>query len=530
MEWAERTGKLPEYQMGFRKGRGTRDSVYVLHTLVEKQLGKKRSKLYAYYIDLKAAFDSVNRGKLGKRLWEIGVKGKMFRTLARIYQNTENRIRMDEGVTKKFRSMRGVRQGCPRSPLLFNLYIADLEECLKGNQEGGVVLQGMKVWLLAYADDMVLVAEEPKQMQNMLQCLWRYLKRKGLELNYSKSKMQIFKKGGKRAKGEKWQWEGKEVEVVKVFKYLGMIMQSNNSFGEHIRYIKKKARVGMGAVWGIGERFWKGDLHMRWKLFRALIESIMIYGAEIWGWGERQELQKLITKYWRWVLGVTWNVPGYIIQEEVDELQIWAKTWRRAYSYEYRLRKEEKESWVNVCAKWRSEEKQKNLKWRVERRQELAKLGISEEGIQDLEDRGWEVTTEMERRVKDRRIQLNRQKIENSKFNPEYKGWKMGQGRAQYLESKFLSHQDKGLLARYRTGAEVGAAYYWMQDDKRLCKVCRREEETMKHVIEECDGVRASVRGKRMEEVLREDGSGRSFLRELDRERRAKKLEEGGKT
>ncbi len=89
---------------------------------------------------------------------------------------------------------------------------------------------------------------------------------KGVRAELFEVTMHIFKKGEKRAKGEKWQWEGKEVEVVKVFKYLGLIMQSNNGFGEHIRYIKKKARVGMGAVWGIGERYWKGDLHMRWKL------------------------------------------------------------------------------------------------------------------------------------------------------------------------------------------------------------------------------------------------------------------------
>ncbi len=94
----------------------------------------------------------------------------------------------------QFQSNRGVRQGCPLSPL-FNLFIADLEDYLKERQEGGVVLTGIKVWLLAYADDMVLVAEEPKQMQAMLNGLMRYLRRKGLELNYVKSKMQIFKKG-----------------------------------------------------------------------------------------------------------------------------------------------------------------------------------------------------------------------------------------------------------------------------------------------------------------------------------------------
>ncbi len=85
MAWAEETGQLPENQMGFRKGRGTRDGVYVLHTLVEQQLAKKRGKLYAYYIYLKAAFDSVNRKKLGRELWNKGVRGKMYRVLDAIY-------------------------------------------------------------------------------------------------------------------------------------------------------------------------------------------------------------------------------------------------------------------------------------------------------------------------------------------------------------------------------------------------------------------------------------------------------------
>ncbi len=75
--------------------------------------------------------------------------------------------------------------------------------------------------------------------------------------------------------------------------------------------------------------------------FRNEVETVssfdrvmMTYGAETWGWVEQEELQKLITKYWRWVLGVKWNVPSYIIQEEVDEEMLWAKTWGRAYKYE----------------------------------------------------------------------------------------------------------------------------------------------------------------------------------------------------
>ncbi len=127
-------------------------------------------------------------------------------------------------------------------------------------------------------------------------------------------------------------------------------MQCNNGCGEHIRYIKK-SKKSYGSSVGSGrktlERRHRDDHGTQ---FKALIESIMMYGAEIWGWAEQGELQKIITNCWRWVLGVKWNVPVYIVQEEVDEEQLWANTWGRAYEYEWRLRQVEDGGWITVCA------------------------------------------------------------------------------------------------------------------------------------------------------------------------------------
>ncbi len=85
----------------------------------------------------------------------------------------------------------------------------------------------------AYADDMILVAEDPKEMQNMINCLERYLRKLKLTLNTKKSKMQIFKKLGKTGKAEKWVWERKEIEIVQEYNYLGFWMQSDNVYKTH---------------------------------------------------------------------------------------------------------------------------------------------------------------------------------------------------------------------------------------------------------------------------------------------------------
>jgi len=75
---------------------------------------------------------------------------------------------------------RGVRQGCPLSPLLFNLLMADLEEKLEMVKWGGMKVGEGKIYSLAYADDVLLLAEDEGGMKSMIERLEGYLDKKGL--------------------------------------------------------------------------------------------------------------------------------------------------------------------------------------------------------------------------------------------------------------------------------------------------------------------------------------------------------------
>jgi len=70
----ERKGSLPETQAGFRKGREIMDNVMILQQVINKQLSKKRGKVYGFFIDLKAVFDKVNRKILWKAMKERGIR------------------------------------------------------------------------------------------------------------------------------------------------------------------------------------------------------------------------------------------------------------------------------------------------------------------------------------------------------------------------------------------------------------------------------------------------------------------------
>ncbi|KAL6417685.1 hypothetical protein ACFW04_012578 [Cataglyphis niger] len=123
----------------------------------------------------------------------------------------------------------------------------------------GVRLGGIKVYTLAYADDVVLIAEEEEGMRSMIGKLEGYLEKKGLELNVGKSKILRFRKEGGRDRKVSWRWKGKVIEEVKEFSYLGYMMQRNGEQEAQIRDRLRKDAAVMGQVWGIGKRKLKND-------------------------------------------------------------------------------------------------------------------------------------------------------------------------------------------------------------------------------------------------------------------------------
>jgi len=108
-------GSLPETQAGFRKERGIMDNVMILQQVINKEISKKRGKVYRFFVDLKAAFDKVDRKILWKAMEEE------IERVKEIYEQTKNAIKVHGKITDWFWTRKGVKQRCSLSPLLFAL-------------------------------------------------------------------------------------------------------------------------------------------------------------------------------------------------------------------------------------------------------------------------------------------------------------------------------------------------------------------------------------------------------------------------
>ena len=87
-------------------------------------------KLFCAFIDYQKAFNTFWRSGIWSKLIASGIPGQVFNVIRNIYQCVKSCVSMNGNKSDYLMSYTGVRQGENLSPLLFSLYINDLENFL----------------------------------------------------------------------------------------------------------------------------------------------------------------------------------------------------------------------------------------------------------------------------------------------------------------------------------------------------------------------------------------------------------------
>jgi hypothetical protein len=221
---------LPDTMFGFRPGRRTADPLLVLRHMIDMNKAGVGMKFGVAFMDLSAAYDSIDRNLLFAKLKRMGMSHHTINTLKHLYQDTTCIVKCDQGGSAGFSVRIGLRQGCPLSTTLFNLYIWDLHQHLISDVKGaGVRLQGVTadeqllVTDLEYADDVALCASSPKELQDLINSFVTYCDRHGLTVNPKKCEVVVFAKSCRAWSGfGDWKAKDKALPRSRKFKYLGV--------------------------------------------------------------------------------------------------------------------------------------------------------------------------------------------------------------------------------------------------------------------------------------------------------------------
>ena len=190
-KWCDENCIIDQAQSGFRKDFFTVDNIFVVMSLTQNYLSKRRGRFYCIFIDFEKAFDSIRHDKLWEALRRKGVSGKFLSTFQSFYGQLKSCVKVDDTLTEYFRCTVGTRQGCTASPQFFSIFINDLIDHVIQKSGRGIFISNAIIELncLLFADDVSSFADTIIQLQRQIDDITEFSHSVGLNINAEKQKL-----------------------------------------------------------------------------------------------------------------------------------------------------------------------------------------------------------------------------------------------------------------------------------------------------------------------------------------------------
>ena len=275
-------------QAGFRKGFCTEDHLFTA-TMLHEHSYEWQLHLWAAAIDFKKAFDCVDHDCLWEALRGQSVPAPYITLLQKFYSGQVATVKTDVS-SRSFNIERGVKQGDPLSSYLFNALLEHVfRQCKPAWERKGFGIQLGHTKLtrltnLRFADDVLLIAPNLRQLKCILRDLKRTAAKCGLELHPDKTKIftNMSRKDGQTT--SQADIDGDVVAILKAeetTKYLGRKLALHDY---HRAELSNRIAMGWGTFNKLRDELTSNryPLHSRLRLFNGTVTPTVMYGCTSW--------------------------------------------------------------------------------------------------------------------------------------------------------------------------------------------------------------------------------------------------------
>lgn len=273
--------KLNDYQGGFRSQRSTLDSAFCLHEVIIEH-----PDMINVFLDLKAAYDMVDRRILFKQLEQMNLPKEVITILKRLFDFNKSYLIVKGRKSDPIPNLRGLLQGSSLSPLLFNLFINELVNILRQRDSPKVTTAGMKTNCLFFADDGNLHAENVGDMKKLLLICENWSYRVGMQ--FAPTKCFVLARTGTRLL-----LYGNELPQPDQTAYLGIIYTWRGIlWSQHLEKRKANALKFYGFLKDAGMNLTGWPQRSSALVYKSFIRSTLEYGIGLTVL-EKEHLNKL---------------------------------------------------------------------------------------------------------------------------------------------------------------------------------------------------------------------------------------------
>ena len=481
IEYCLHKGILSPSQLGFVKGNRTSDPHIMIHNVLQRYCHRSKKRLYGCFVDFSKAFDSVPRNILLEKLKTHGINGKIFNIIQKIYLEDTVSIKIGNKHSASFKTNKGVRQGCVLSPLLFNLFLADLPPILDECGDNVYLDEQTNISCVLWADDILMLSKTEEGLQTKLNVLQNYCLENGLSVNTKKTQCMIFNKTGRLLKNHKFTYNNAQLECVREYKYLGFIITPSGEVRTGLEDLRRRALKALAKMRSTLGGLFKHDIENSIHLYNYLVKPILTYCSDFWGClqPKNNPTEKVHLMFCKHLLGVRKQTNTEGVLQELGMLPLSLYTIKSVIKNWERI---EQNKANTLLVKSNNYSRKENLPWASNIRHIFSTNGMLQEYLQKINETEEKtygpVANKLFKRLADQFNQSAFEGINTSSKMKTLNLLKKLPGREPYLKevtnSKHRSALTKLRLSAHRLEIETGR-YTRPKTavENRICAYCK---------------------------------------------------------
>lgn len=313
--------KICPQQHGFASNKSTGSNLIEYTSYISEALDRNY-EVHSIYTDFSKAFDTVDHCILLKKLQNIGINSKLLKWFQSYLSNRSLSVTFNGSISYNFTPTSGVPQGSVLGPILFNIFINDLNSSIQCKT-------------LLYADDTKIFTKITSQedifsLQNDINKLQLWCINNKLKLNIDKCQYIVFS-NKKISLPTSYTINNVPLNKVTVIRDLGVLIDSKLKFEKHIDYAVNKAYKMLGFLMRTTVRFL--NIKCIISLYNALVRSHLEYNSSVWSPYQTTYVSKIekVQKRFTRQIHSKFHIPYNSYENRLQTLKMSKLELRREY-------------------------------------------------------------------------------------------------------------------------------------------------------------------------------------------------------